>query len=112
MRQGKRKHMDSSAKNPEVFRLSLKWDSRCRHCLYDEVGKEENRMSNLITAGFTRRSGLCGLSPEQTVVMLRCFMNDEENWETARKTGITLSEAEQCRVELWNIFAARKAKHV
>ncbi len=62
--------------------------------------------------GFYKRGGLSCLTPEQTVLMLRCFMNDEEAWETARKTGVTLAEAEQCRVELWNIFAARKEGHV
>ncbi|MBR2761614.1 MAG: hypothetical protein IKD66_10620 [Solobacterium sp.] len=61
-------------------------------------------------AGVRDRRGICALSPEQTVTLLRCFMEDEETWETARRTGLTLSEAEQCRIELWNIFAARKAQ--
>lgn len=54
------------------------------------------------------RRGIASLNPEQTVTLLRCFMEEEETWETARKTGLSLSEAEQCRIELWNIFAARR----
>ncbi len=66
-------------------------------------------MNYIWTAGGLARRGICALNPEQTVTLLRCFMDDEETWETARKTGLTLSEAEQCRLELWNIFAARRA---
>ena len=30
-------------------------------------------------------SGIAELSPEQTVAVLRAFMNDEESWSTAQK---------------------------
>ncbi len=55
-----------------------------------------------------RINGIAELSPEQTVAVLRCFMNDEGAWMTAKRTGITLSEAEQCTADLWNIFSYRK----
>lgn len=53
-------------------------------------------------------SGIAELSPEQTVAVLRAFMNDEESWSTAQKAGITVPQAEQCVMDLWNIFSYRK----
>ena len=57
---------------------------------------------------FNVTPGIDALSPEQTVTLLRCFMRDEENWTTARLAGITISEAEQCVRDLWNVFSYRK----
>ncbi|MBR4456658.1 MAG: hypothetical protein IKS32_10650 [Solobacterium sp.] len=53
-------------------------------------------------------SGIAALSPEQTVTLLRCFMNDEEMWTTARLAGITITQAEQCTMDLWNVFSHRR----
>ena len=52
--------------------------------------------------------GIAELSPEQTVTILRSFMNDEASWTAARKAGITIPQAEQCVMDLWNIFSWRK----
>ena len=52
--------------------------------------------------------GIAELSPEQTVMILRSFMNDEASWTAARKAGITIPQAEQCVMDLWNIFSWRK----
>ena len=56
----------------------------------------------------TAEPGIAELSPEQTVAVLRAFMNDEESWSTAEKAGITVPQAEQCVMDLWNIFSWRK----
>lgn len=57
---------------------------------------------------FHEQKGIGMLSPEQTVTLLRCFMRDEEAGSTARKMGITVSEAKQCQKDLWNVFSYRK----
>lgn len=57
---------------------------------------------------FEPELGIGRLSPEQTVMLLRCFMADEGELNTARKTGISVMEARQCTNDLWQIFTWRK----
>ena len=52
--------------------------------------------------------GLSALSPEQTVSLLHCFMNDAPASYTADRIGVSVEEAAQCTTDLWNIFSFRK----
>ena len=65
---------------------------------------------NELVSFFHQTEGIECLTPEQTVTCISCFMNDEEDWTTARRAGMSIPLAEQCRKDLWNAFIFRKQK--